>query len=155
MKWMILSLCHFFHLLATVVWVGGITMILLVILPGAKASLDAGAMGKFMKYVTLRFTPLANLSIIVLILTGATMAFLKESAGWNVAMSIKYLLAAAMISIHFYRGWILTPTIAKLSAQGNDPQRVAKLQSFSLNLVKTNFALGLLIILLSAGAAAR
>lgn len=155
MEWLVLFLCRFFHLLASVVWVGGIAMILLVTLPGGRASLDAGSLGKFMKEATMRFTPLANLSIVIIILTGAVMAFLKQSAaGSAAAMSIKYLLAAAMISIHFYRGWLLTPAIAKLS-QGNDPDRVAKLQRFSMNLVKTNFALGILIILFSAGVAAR
>jgi hypothetical protein len=84
------------------------------------------------------------------------MAFLKQgAAGSAAAMSIKYLLAAAMISIHFYRGWLLTPAIAKLSARGNDPDKAAKLQRFSMNLVKANFALGILIILFSTAVAAR
>jgi len=38
---LILTLSHFFHLLATVIWIGGIILILLVILPSAKVALES------------------------------------------------------------------------------------------------------------------
>ena len=62
MNILILSFSHFFHLLATVVWIGGIVMILLVILPGAKTALESlPIQGKLMKDVVKRFTPMANI----------------------------------------------------------------------------------------------
>jgi hypothetical protein len=71
-------------------------------------------------------------------------------------MLVKHLLVALMVVIHFYRGWLLTPKIGKLSACLNEsPEasslsvQVAGLQKFSLNLVKTNLALGLMVIFLS------
>ena len=69
MNILILSLCHFSHILATVVWIGGIVMILLVILPGAKAVLESPMQSKLMKDVVKRFTPMANISILLLIVT--------------------------------------------------------------------------------------
>lgn len=71
MNLMILATCNFLHLIATVVWIGGIFMILLVILPGAKASLESGPMiSGLMKEISKRFTPMAKISIVVLIITG-------------------------------------------------------------------------------------
>ena len=55
MSLFIFSLSHFLHLLATVVWIGGIVMILLVILPGAKTALESAPMvSKLMKEITKR-----------------------------------------------------------------------------------------------------
>ncbi len=67
----ILSLSHFLHISATVIWIGGIFMTLLVILPGSKAALESAPLvGKLMKEVGQRFTPLANMSILILIVSG-------------------------------------------------------------------------------------
>lgn len=157
MSLLILSLSHFLHLLATVVWIGGIGMILLVLLPCAKATLESAPMvGKLMKEITKRFTPMANLSILILIVTGIVIAryeknftgFLGVNNPWNVIMLLKHFLVALMIVIHFYRGLVLNPKIGRLSSQSNDSQ-VARLQKFSLNLVKTNLVLGMIVLLLT------
>ncbi len=67
----ILAVSHLLHILGTVVWIGGILMTLLVILPSTKAALESAPVaGKMMKEVAKRFTPLANLSILLLIATG-------------------------------------------------------------------------------------
>ena len=74
--------------------------------------------------------------------------------GVNCYLFIKHLLVALMIVIHFYRGLILNPKIGRLSSQVNESQvtpslssQVVMLQKFSLNLVKTNFVLGLIVLL--------
>lgn len=80
MRLVILSLSHFLHLLATVVWIGGIVMILLVILPGAKAALRSVPMvSRLMKEITKRFTPMANISILVLIVTGIVIVLYEKN----------------------------------------------------------------------------
>ena len=163
MSLLIPSLSHFLHLLATVVWIGGIVMILFVILPGAKTALESPSIqGKLMKDVVKRFTPMANISILVLIITGIVITYYEKNFTsildfnntWNVILFIKHLLVALMIVTHFYRGLILNPKIGRLSSQVNESQvtsslssQVVKLQKFSLNLVKTNFVLGLIVLL--------
>ena len=167
MNILILSLSHFLHLLATVVWIGGIVMILFVILPGAKTALESPPLqSKLMKGVAKRFTPMANISILVLIVTGIAITYREKNFTglfnfnnpWNVAMFLKHSFVTLMIIIHFYRGLILTPKIGRLSAQIQSDElqkssslssKVAKLQKFSLNLVKTNFVLGLIVLLLT------
>jgi uncharacterized membrane protein len=163
MSLVIPSLSHFLHLLATAVWIGGIVMILSVTLPGAKAALESSPMvSRLMKEITKRFTPIVNISILVLIFTGVVIAHYEKNFTsvldfnntWNVILFIKHLLVALMIVIHFYRGLILNPKIGRLSSQVNESQvtsslssQAVKLQRFSLNLVKTNCVLGLIVLL--------
>ena len=159
MNLIILSLSHFFHLLATVIWIGGIFMVLLVILPSARTSLEPTAMAGLMKEITGKFTPLANASILVMVITGVIIALYKEKFGgflnmgdfWNGTLVFKHLLVAMMIIIHFYRGLVLAPRIGKLSAQAAESPslsaQVAGLQKLSLNLVKTNCILGIIVLL--------
>ena len=122
----ILALSHLLHVLGTVVWIGGILMTLLVILPGAKAALESAPMvGKLMKEVAKRFTPLANISILILIATGIIIfyydknytSFLDTKNRWNALIAIKHFLVAIMIIIHFYRGFLLNPRIGRLSSE--------------------------------------
>jgi uncharacterized membrane protein len=162
MNLIVLSLSHFFHLFATVIWIGGIFMVLLVILPSARTTLEPAAMGGLMKEITRKFTPLANASILVMVITGIIIALYKEKFGgffkmgdfWNGTLVFKHLLVALMIIIHFYRGLVLAPRIGKLSAEAaGSPSlsaQVARLQKFSLNLVKANFGLGIMVLLVTA-----
>src|SRR3972149_1386858 len=98
MNLLILSLSHFFHLLATVIWIGGIFMVLLVILPSARATLEPPAMGGLIKEITGKLTPLVNTSILVMVITGIIIAFYKEKFGgffqagdlWNGALVFKH-----------------------------------------------------------------
>lgn len=161
MKLFILSLAHFLHLTAAVIWIGGIAMILFAILPSAKAVLEPALVSKFMKEVTKRFTPMANLSILVLFITGTMIGFNNKSVTnisshfWNIFAVLKLFLAIAMVILHFYRGLILNSIIEKASfesgMQGTNPltTQVPKLQRVSLNLIKTNFILGLLVLLIT------
>jgi uncharacterized membrane protein len=154
----ILSLSHLLHVLGTVVWIGGIFMTLCVILPSTKAALESSpVVGEIMKEVTQRFTPMANISILILIGTGITIfnfdknftSFLDFHKTWNMVVYIKLLLVCVMILIHFYRGLILTPKIVKSSTQAN-VTHTAKLKKFSLDLVKTNFVLGIIVLVFAA-----
>ena len=132
-------------------------MILLVILPGIKAALKSSSLlKKLMKNITKRFTLMANVSIFVLIITGVIIIYYnKKNIGiidlnnpWNVIMYFKHFFITLMVIIHFYRGLILNPKIKKLSSQNIELQ-VGKLKKLSLNLVKTNFILGLVVLILT------
>ena len=154
----VLALSHFIHVMGTVVWIGGILMTLLVILPSSKAALESAPMvGKLIKEVAKRFTPLANISILMLIATGIILfyydknytSFLDLKNRWNVVIALKHFFVATMIVIHFYRGLIRNQNIEKFSSQPNEKQS-SRLKKISLDLVKVNFALGIIVLLLTA-----
>jgi uncharacterized membrane protein len=139
------------HLIATVTWIGGIIFILLVAIPASQHILGSDA-GKLMGEISKRFTPLANSSIFLLVITGIVLAGSTRRSGilaldtnWTRILIIKLLLFSGMVAIHFYRGLVLSPKIMKVAS---DTEK-ASLQKLSLNLVKVNCGLGLMVLLVT------
>lgn len=140
------------HLTATIIWLGGIAFILLVSIPSARQVLR-GEAGGLMGEVTRRFTPMANLSILFLLLSGISLMAINANissealkGGHGTVMLLKILLFLFMAGVHFFRGKVLVPLIAKTQSNGEK----ARLQKLSLNLVWLNFGSGLVVLLLSA-----
>lgn len=141
------------HLVASAVWIGGIFFILFVAIPGARETLEQP--GKLMGALSKRFVPLANISIILILVTGILMSFSNHSfseitslgSSRSQLLSVKIMLALIMTGIHFYRGLVLAPKIMRLTADGGPSEKVSGLQRLSLNLVKVNFLLGLTVLL--------
>ncbi len=152
MRELILVAFYWLHILATVIWIGGIAFILFIAIPSAKQVLGVEA-GKLMGEISKRFTPLANYSIILLVVTGIILTGLnKQFLGigilgnnWALILTLKHILVLGMIAIHLYRGLVLTP---KISRTASSTQKTS-LQKLSLNLIKVNFVLGTMVLLLS------
>jgi len=152
MREIILAVSYWLHLIATVIWIGGIAFILFIAIPSAKQVLDADA-GKLMGEISKRFTPMANYSIIFIVVTGAVLTgFNRQFSGignagnsWSLTLIMKHVLVFVMVAVHFYRGLILAPKIARTEPASEK----ASLQKLSLNLVKVNFCLGLIVLLFS------
>lgn len=153
MRELLLITSYWIHLIATVIWVGGIIFILFIAIPSSKQVLGAES-GKLMGEISKRFTPLANYSIALLAITGVMLAGLSKEFSeirllkndWSIFLIPKHILVFGMIAVHFYRGLVLTP---KIAGTVSDTKKAA-LQRLSTRLVKANFALGLLVLLFSA-----
>ena len=155
MAGILLAVTAWVHLLSAVVWIGGIFFILYVALPVAGKTLDQP--GKIMGPLSKRFVPLANISILLIIVTGIIMSIASHEFVGPAGLSglraqslfVKILFVVIMINIHFYRGLLLTPQIARLTSKGGHPDKIQTLQRLSLNLVKINFLLGVTVLLLT------
>lgn len=165
MEYAITTISYWLHLLATVIWIGGIFLILFAVLPSAKEYLGKEASG-FMSIISKKFTPFANYSILILVITGIFMISFNRGFNSLAALEtiyskilfLKILIVAVMIIIHFYRGLMLNPRIAKISsmieessgeAREKVSSQISNLKNLSLNLVKINFGLGMIILILS------
>ena len=151
MKSLFLIANYWIHLLAAVLWIGGIMFILIIALPVATGRAESGGK-EFMGEVAKRFGPLANWCIYILVATGAVMvwsALPMHLAGrmdtWTWVLVSKMIPVLVMVVIHFYRGLVLSRMIEQ-AAPGAGKVRLQKL---SLDLVKVNLSLGILVILLS------
>src|SRR3990172_1724141 len=119
MKEIMIAGSYWLHSMATVVWLGGITFILFIVIPSAKQVLGAEAV-KLMGVISKRFTPIANYSIILLIVTGVVLtAVNKQFSGigdfsniWSLGLIVKHVLVLGMVVVHFYRGLGLVPIIS-------------------------------------------
>jgi len=166
MKFIEMVILYWLHLLASVIWIGGIFLILFDVLPSAKEYLGREA-GGFMGIISKRFSTFAGLCIITLIITGAFILALDKGFKsltalenlYSRILSFKLLIVLIMIAIHYYRNLWLNPKIAKLSplieeSLEDEKEKISSLvvnlQRLSLNLVKINLGLGMLVLILSS-----
>src|SRR3972149_2704921 len=95
---------YWLHSMATVVWLGGITFILFIVIPSAKQVLGAEAV-KLMGVISKRFTPIANYSIILLIVTGVVLTAVNEQFlgivnlgnNWSLGLIGKHIFVLGMV----------------------------------------------------------
>lgn len=121
--WLVAA-AYFFHLIATVVWVGGIALLTLVVYPAARRVLAGDPrQGALIAEIYRRFSPLAMVALAVLVVTGLSQmavnknynGFLKIDSAWAWAILIKHLVFGLMALVGGYSLWGLGPAIARLA----------------------------------------
>ncbi len=144
------TLLYWVHTIASVYWIGGIALIVLIVIPKTKQILGKEA-GKLIGAISKTFKLHVNISIIILVLTGIALSIVnapvqtEQSDNWKMLLIAKHILVAIMIIIHIYRNTILSKGINK----ENEISKKSSLQKLSLNLVKVVLILGLIVLLFS------
>jgi uncharacterized membrane protein len=158
----LLALSYWLHMVATIVWVGGLAMMALVAWPGARKVLGPGPqLGALFSDWQKRFNPLAWLSLAVLIGTGLTqMTANKNYAGlltianpWAGAILAKHIAIAGMIAMGAYMNWSLQPALARLAlleARGKSVPEVETLRRREMVLTRLNLGCAILVLALTA-----
>ncbi len=143
----------FVHILAACTWVGGMIYLNLVFLP-ALGTIEPSAAGKLMGENAKRFSMLAWVSVILLIITGlmqTTSGLLFDiSTDYGMYLTIKVLIVMIMITIGLYITLVLAPKIRKLAPQeGAAPSpEFLSLQKRLPLLARTNMILGISVLFL-------
>ena len=153
----LLSVINWLHLIAMVIWFGGMFTNILVLVPSLKESFEPAAMGPFMGRFVKRSRRLVYLSIVVLLVTGVVMLLLnKEYLGlldlgneWSILMVIKHIFVLAMIGIAVYMFEVVFPTIGRLAAKGPSPE-LARIQKLQIRLGVVGFVVALAILAFTA-----
>ncbi|MFQ5409266.1 MAG: CopD family protein [Anaerolineales bacterium] len=165
MNWL-LALNFYVHMVATIVWVGGITLLTIVVWPAARRMLGPGKpTGEFMAEVQRRFSPLAMLSLAALVVTGlGQMAanpnyegLFRVSNKWAQAILFKHIAFAVMTVVGAYLTWGLLPALSRLSlleAAGRAPEELARLRRRQERLHRLNTVCGLIVLAFTAVARA-
>lgn len=127
----VLTLSYWFHLLATVVWLGGLVSMAIIAWPTVRQRiLNAD------QWVTVqkRFTPWANASLVILWVTGFLQmtadpnyeGFLAVDSLWAKAILIKHLAVIGMMIFGIYIQWRIQPALARLALLENKhPEQAA------------------------------
>lgn len=101
----VLAISLFFHILATVVWIGGILLIAFLVVPQVNNVLeDQPALHQILLRIRKRFAHVSNLALVVLIITGLLQmtadpnygGFLRLDNQWSRVLLLKHLLIVAM-----------------------------------------------------------
>jgi len=133
------------HYLATVMWIGGMAFNLLVLRPSMTV-IDQNQRPILGTKVLKRFIIFAWLSIIVMILTGISIASSRIaledifSTTYGIVLISKLFVTLIMVLIVAWISFVLS---GKLSSFAPKPETI-------LLLVKTNLSLGILVLLLTS-----
>ncbi len=156
-----LSIAYWFHMLATVLWIGGLAALSLIVLPAARKVLDLGTYADLLAALQKRLDPLGWFSVIVLLASGMLQmssnpnyaGLLSISGLWAGSILIKHLLFGLMVIVSGYITWGLLPALrraALLQASGKESPNAEKLQKRESFLLRLNLILGVLVLLLTA-----
>ncbi len=149
-----LGLAGFLHNVFTVVWIGGLIMIALTLLPAARQALGNGPqLRALMNAVLQRQRVWVYISIAGLFITGLIQARAEAAFGglfrfdtvYAGLTSVKHLLTFAMVAIALFRSLVLGKKGGAATAEQSRR---------SVQLIYTNAILGVLILLLSGFMAA-
>lgn len=120
----ILAISYFFHLVATVLWLGGLIVIALLVLPEATRVVGGTpAYAPLLRALRKRFTPIANFSLVILWVTGMIQmsgdpnydGVLAITNEWSVAMLLKHLANFGMIVCGLLLQWLIVPELDRTS----------------------------------------
>jgi uncharacterized membrane protein len=131
----VLTLSYWLHLIATVIWLGGLALMAVVAWPALRTDvIDANQWVNFQR----RLTPWANVSLVVLWITGFLQmtadpnyeGFLSVNSLWAQAILIKHIAVIGMMIFGLYAQWRIHPALARLVLlESKQPERAASERS--------------------------
>lgn len=163
----ILAVSYFVHLIATVVWVGGLVIMLLFLLPAMRAGLrDDAAHYRLLAALRRRIVPFFNLSLALLIVTGLTQmagdpnydGLLTFDNAWSQAMLLKHLAFAGMVVCLVINQVGVTPALNRalllMERDKADPDALTRLHRAETRLTAISVGLSVLVLVFTAWATA-
>lgn len=160
---LILAASYFFHLVATVIWLGGLAVLSIMVHPAARRHLhEHPGFYAFMNRLRKRFVPLANFSLAVLITSGMVqmagdenyLGVLDFSNSWSVALLLKHIVVLAMALCSVTIQYAVAPALERVSiriekGKGGSSEWL-RLSQRETTLIWVNNVLGMLVLLLTA-----
>lgn len=158
-----LTLAYWMHMLATVLWIGGLAVLSLIVIPAARKTVPAEAYSAFLGQVQNRLQSIGWFSLAVLVVTGMFQmssspyydGFLAIQNTWSWAILIKHLVIGLMVLFSGYVTWGITPALRRLAllqAAGKsiDSARLAQLHAQEVLLLRLNLVVSIVVLALTA-----
>lgn len=161
-EWVLL-LSFWLHMLATIVWIGGLAALALLVIPVARRFLEPDAFSILLRNINKRLDPIGWFSLALLTTTGLVQmgasssyeGLLAFGNDWSKAILYKHIVFFGMIAVSGYLTWGLTPSIQRAAirrARGDGGHEAAKLERREIRLIYLNLALGIIVLVLTAAA---
>ena len=157
------TLAYWLHMLATVIWFGGLSALNLLIIPAARQTLNTGDYALLLGKIQKRLDPVGWFSLVILIATGMVQlsansnyrGILAVDDRWAAAILVKHILFIAVILFSAYMTWILLPSLRRLAIKqahiGTDSEITREaMENREVLIMRINLLLGVLILLLTA-----
>lgn len=168
----ILAVSIFFHIIAAVLWIGGLLLTLILVWPEVNRALKENpALYALMNRLRQRFTPINNLALVVLVVTGMMQmsadsnydGVMQITNTWSQVILLKHVAFAGMVICGALLQFGVSPAIERVSllidrTKADDPRlqsahaEWAQLRRREVLLTMVNAGLGVLILAFSAWA---
>ena len=158
-----ITVAYWLHMLATVVWIGGLAAVALLVLPAARKALDPAASAALFSQLQNRLQQVGWFSLALLAVTGMFQmsaspfyeGFLAIGSPWSMTILAKHLVIGLMVLASAYVTWGLLPALRRillLRAAGRtvDESATASLQRRETWLLRLNLALSVIVLALTA-----
>jgi uncharacterized membrane protein len=160
-----LSISYFVHIVATVVWLGGMVIFSMFVWPEARRSIAEGNENRrFLLNLQRRFRPIGNFSLIVLLGTGMVQmaadpnyeGLLTFENTWSVAMLLKHIAFGGMVLVMLVLQFAIVPAVERaiLLANKGQPGQLAAIQYRESRLNMLLIGLGTVVLIFTAIATA-
>jgi uncharacterized membrane protein len=162
---LLLTLMYWLHLIASVLWIGGLAMLVLMIWPNLLPLTGEQREGFYplIDDIEQRFRPAANVSLVILLATGIVQmsgdpyyeGFLAISNPWSVALLVKHMLFGLMLAISLILQSFLLPDLDRVRLLNRQGKRIEGASEVTLRarlrtLTTLNLGIGVIILLLTA-----
>lgn len=149
------------HMLATVVWLGGLAALALFVLPALRRTLNPKDFANWLTALNQRLDPMGWFALGILIFTGLLQmdsspnydGFLTLSNSWAIAICLKHIVFFGMIGVSGYITWGVSPALRRAAlrrAKGkSDKQDEVWLRRFQA-LIVLNPILGAIVLVFTA-----
>lgn len=137
------------HVLAAVVWVGGMLFMGIVVAPASRAVEEPSVRTALMSAVGQRFKVVGWICIALLILTGIFNLMSRlatASLSFHRALGVKLLLVLAMIALSAVHDFVLGPRLVAQEKGGASAEAVAPLRRRVISLARLNALLGIIVV---------
>ena len=142
--------------MATVLWIGGMTTNLFVILPATREAMEPPMIGRFMGSVMKRFRKLVYISIGLLVVTGIIMSLLNQHYEglmqftnlWSQVNLVKHIVVGVMVVLVIISFEIVSPKVAKLAAD-SPSKHLLDLQNVQMRMAVIGLIFAVIIALLT------
>jgi uncharacterized membrane protein len=164
MDFWILAISYWIHLLATVMWLGGMALMAVVALPALRKGTLADNQWFALQR---RFLPWADASLVLLLFTGFVQmtndpnysGFLTVDSVWAWAILLKHIAFIGMVAIMAYVQFVLYPGMDRLQLLGDKRPLLAETEQAKLSrreimMLRLNLGCAVLVLLFTAIATA-
>ncbi len=159
----VLSITYWLHMVATVVWIGGMFVLSVFVFPYLKKAVSAQKRLSFLIDIQKKFQPIGWLCLGLLGATGMFQmsehplydGFLHIDNSWAIALLIKHILILVMIGMMIFMTWGTTPALKRLLIRQSMGKTISEKEQITLEnqekwLLWANFALSIFVLLFTA-----
>lgn len=160
-----LSISYLVHLVATVIWLGGLFVTAIFILPFIQENFNPEQKEKILVTIQKKLNPLGWLCLFILTGTGmfqmsehpAYEGLLTIDNSWAVAIFIKHLFIILMVIVMGYTTWVVIPGLKKIALKQQfgkeiDQRNAAKLRKREMQIIWINTILAIFVLIFTAWA---